>query len=55
MMYARMILISLDLKVKLPMMIDIDNKVTFDLINNCIVGSSTSHVETHQLFICYMK
>ena len=37
------------------MMIDIDNKITFDLINNCIVGGRTRHSETLKLFLRKMK
>ena len=55
MLYERRILISLELKVKLPMLIDIDNKVTVYLINNWIVGGIIRHVETGQFFLREIK
>jgi len=46
MMYAKRILESLGLLVKLPMILEIDNKGTVNLINNWSVGGRTRHVET---------
>ena len=54
-MYTRRILISLELKLKLPIILDIDNKSTVDFINNWSVGLRNSHVETCQFFLCEMK
>ena len=46
---------SLELKVKLPIILEVDNKGTVDLINNWSVGGRTMHVETRQLFLRRMK
>lgn len=55
MMYAKRILESLGLQVQLPMILEIDNKGTVDLINNWSVGGRTRHVETRQLFLRGLK
>ena len=54
-LYESRILTSLYLKLKFPILIDIDNTVTVYLINNWSVGGRTRNVETHQLFLCQMK
>jgi len=41
--------------VKLPMILEIDNKGTVNLINNWSVGGRTRHVETRQLFLRGLK
>ena len=43
-LYDRMILISLELEVKFPMLLEIENKGTSDLINNWSVGGRTRDV-----------
>ena len=55
MIYVKRILISLELKAKSPMMIDIDNRVTVDLINTCSVGGITRHFYICQLFLREIK
>jgi hypothetical protein len=55
MMYAKRILESFGLFVKLPMILEIDNKGTVNLINNWSVGGRTRHVETRQLFLRGLK
>ena len=55
MLYARRIFTFLGLKVKLPMLLEIDNKGTVDLINNWSVGGITRHVETRKLFLREIK
>ena len=40
---------------KLPIILEVDNKATVDLISNWSVGGKTRHVETRQLFLCLMK
>ena len=45
----------MELKVKLPMLLDIDNKGTVDLINNWSVGERTRHVKTRQFFLHEIK
>ena len=44
-LYAKRILESMELKVELPMRLEIDNKGTVDLINNWSVGGRTRHVK----------
>ena len=51
MLYANRIMESLELKVKLSIILEVDNKGTVDLINNWSVGGKTRHVETCQLFL----
>ena len=46
---------SIGLKVKKPMILEVDNKGTVDLINNWSVGGRTRHVETRQLFLRELK
>ena len=46
---------SLELKVKLPIILEVDDKGTVDLINNWSVGGRTRHVETRQLFLRGIK
>ena len=55
MLYANRIMESLELKVKLSIILEVDNKGTVDLINNWSVGVITIHVETCQLFLRGMK
>ena len=55
MMYTKRIMESLELRVKLRMILEVDNKGTVDLINNCSVGGRTRHVETRQLFLRGIK
>ena len=44
MLYAKQIVESLELKVKFPMFLEVDNKGIVDLINNWSVGGKTRHV-----------
>ena len=44
MLYAKQIVESLELKVKFPMFLEVDNKGIVDLINNWSVGGRTRHV-----------
>ena len=46
MMYALRVLELLDMQVKPPMLLDIDNSGTVDLLNNWSVGVRTRHIET---------
>ena len=55
MMYAKRIMESLELKVKLPMILEVDNKWIVDLVNNWSVRVRTRHVETRQLFLRRLK
>eukprot|EP00956_Cyclotella_meneghiniana_P041644 scaffold233431_cov53-Cyclotella_meneghiniana.AAC.1 len=45
MMYVYRILVSLDLSVELPMVLEIDNKGAVDMANNWSVGGRTRHME----------
>jgi len=45
MLYVRHILESMGLKVKLPMIIEMDNMGAVDLANNWSVGGRTRHVD----------
>ena len=47
-LYDRRILISLELEVKFPMLLEIENKGTSDLINNWSVGGRTRDVGISQ-------
>ena len=55
MLYAKRIMESLELKVKFPMILEVDNKGTVDLINNWSTGGITRHMDTRQLFLRKMK
>ena len=46
---------SLELKVKLPMLLDIDNKEAVDVDNNWSAGGQTRHVNVKQYFLCKLK
>ena len=54
-MYANRIMESLEFKVKLPMILEVDNKGTVDLIQNWSVGGRTRHMETRQVLLRGMK
>ncbi len=45
MMYVRNVLESMQLKVKLPMILEMDNKGAVDLANNWSIGGRTRHVD----------
>ena len=49
------ILESLNLKVKKPMILYIDNKGTVDLVNNWSVGGQTRHVDVRMYFLRELK
>jgi hypothetical protein len=55
MMFVKRVVESIGLKVKLPMILTIDNKGTVDLINNNSVGGRTRHVETRQYYLRGLK
>ena len=46
---------SLELKVKFPMILQLDNKGAVDLVNNWSVEVRTRHVETRQVCLRIMK
>ena len=43
MMYVKRLLESINLRVEMPMILEVDNKGAVDLINNYSVGQDTSH------------
>ena len=55
MLYIMRLLESMDLKVKKPMILHVDNKGAVDLANNWSVGGRTRHVEVKQHFLRDMK
>ena len=55
MLFARQILESLQLKVELPMLLEIDCKGTVDLNNNWSVGGRTRHVPVKYMFLRDLK
>ena len=55
MLYVRHILESMGLKVKLPMILEMDNKGAVDLANNWSIGGRTRHVDVRQCFLRELK
>ena len=51
MLYIMRILESIGLKVKLPMVLKVDNRGAKDMMNNWSVGGRTRHIEVKQYFI----
>jgi hypothetical protein len=55
MLYTKNLLGSIELKVKLPMMLEIDNKGAVDLINSFAVGGCQHHINLKQGFLQDLK
>ena len=55
MLFIYKLLVSLDLKVELPMLLDCDNSGTKDLINNWNVSGRMRHVEVKKFFLRDLK
>ena len=55
MLYVMHVLESMQLKVKLPMVLEIDNKGTVDLATNWSVGGRTWHIDVRQVFLRELK
>ncbi len=55
MLYIWNVLKSMELKVKLPMLLEMDNKGTVDLANNWSTGGHTRHVDVQQCFLRELK
>jgi hypothetical protein len=51
MLYAKNLLESMGLKVKLLIVLEIDNKGVVDLINSFTDGGCTSHIKVKQYFL----
>jgi hypothetical protein len=55
MLYVKNVLKSLGLKVKLPMILEVDNKGAVDLANNWSVGGRTRHIDVRSCFLRELK
>jgi hypothetical protein len=55
MLYTMRIVESMGLKVKKPMILEIDNKGAVDLTNNWSVGGRTRHIDTRYYFLRELK
>ena len=55
MLFAMRVLQSIGLKVKLPMILEVDNKGAVDLVNNWTVAGRTRHVCTRIMFLRDLK
>jgi hypothetical protein len=51
MLYTKNVLELISLKVKLPMVLEMDNKGAVGLANNWSVGGKTRHVDIRQCFL----
>jgi hypothetical protein len=55
MLFIMRLLLSMGLKIQLPMLLEIDNKGAKDLIDNWSVGGRLHHVEVKQVFLRELK
>jgi len=55
MLFIWKIIMSIGLKVKLPMILELDNKGAVDIANNWSVAGRTKHIDTKQYFIRQQK
>jgi len=55
MMYVKRLLESINLRVELLMIWEVDNKGAVDLVNNYSVGGRTHHMETRQYYLRELK
>ena len=55
MLYFKHVMESMDLKVQLPMVLDIENQAAVHLANNWSVGGRTRHIDVHQCFLRELK
>jgi hypothetical protein len=55
MLFTMRVLESIGLKVKKPMILEMDNKGAKDLANNWSVGGRTRHVDVRQYFLRELK
>jgi len=54
-MYVKRLLESIDLRVALPMVLEVENKGAVDLINNFSVIGRTRQLETRQYYLRELK
>ena len=55
MLYVKNVIESIGLKVKLPMVLEIDNKGTVDLANSWSIGGRTRNIDVRQVFLRELK
>ena len=55
MLYIYHLLESLDLKVELPMVLEMDNSGTVDIANSWSMGGRMHHVDVRNYFLCELK
>ena len=55
MLYFKHVMESMDLKVQLPMVLDIENQAAVHLANNWSVGGRTRHIDVRQCFLRELK
>ena len=55
MIYVLHVIQSLELKVKLPMVLEVDNQGAVDIANSWSVGGRTRHVDVRQCFLRELK
>ena len=55
MLFVWRIIKSIGLKVKLPMILELDNKGAVDIANNWSVAGRTKHIDTKQYFVRQLK
>ncbi len=55
MLYVLHMLESIGLHTHLPMILEVDNRVTVDLVNSWSVGENTQHIDVLQTFLCKLK
>ena len=57
MLYVNWLILSIGLKVKLPMILEMDNKIAIsvDLVNNWSVGSRTRYMDVQNHFLRVLK
>ena len=51
MLHVMWVLESMDLEVKMPIVLEMDNKGAIDLANNWSIGGSIQHVDVKQSFL----
>jgi hypothetical protein len=55
MLYMKNVLVSLGLKVKLPMVLEMDNQGAVYLANNWSIGGRTRHIDVQSVFLRELK
>jgi hypothetical protein len=54
-LFVKQIIKSMGLKVKVSMVLQVDNQGVRELVNNWSVGGRTRHVATKAMFLCKLK